>query len=48
MLHGSKGMLPYLQAEGDLEVIGRNLIEAAKEAGGYDNISLILAEVVTN
>jgi protein phosphatase len=48
MLHGSKGMMPYLQAEGDLEVIGRNLIEAAKEAGGYDNISLILAEVVTS
>ena len=34
-----------LESSNDLEVVIDNLIDAAKDSGGHDNITVILAEV---
>ncbi len=48
MLHGSKGMQPYLHEDWGLEKVGRALVDAANDAGGLDNISIVLAKISTH
>lgn len=44
MLRGDAVIVRYLQSKHDLAEIGQDLINAANEAGGEDNISVILVQ----
>ena len=46
MLRGNEAITRYLQSQDDLPTIGQNLINAANQAGGEDNISVILADLL--
>ena len=46
VLRGDEVIIRHLQSKDDLVTIGHNLINAANQAGGKDNISVILAELL--
>lgn len=46
MLRGNEAIIRYLKSQDDLPTIGQNLIDAANQAGGKDNISVILADLL--
>lgn len=47
MLRGDETIAHHLQTANDLSTISQNLINAANEAGGDDNISVVLAHYFT-
>jgi serine/threonine protein phosphatase PrpC len=48
MLRGDSIIAQHLQSQNDLPTIGQNLINAANQAGGEDNISVVLAQLLPN
>ena len=46
VLRGDEVIIHHLQRKDDLVITGQNLINAANQAGGKDNISVILAELL--
>ena len=46
MLRGDEHIVHYLQQSSDLTTLSQNLINAANDAGGEDNISVVLAQLL--
>ncbi|HSJ59558.1 MAG TPA: SpoIIE family protein phosphatase, partial [Anaerolineae bacterium] len=45
MVHPDSRLAAFLTAEGDLRTTVRRLVDAANEAGGEDNVTVVLARV---